>query len=838
MMFNFISKVSLILLLSFLSALCLLPSVLSDGETFNVSYQTALSSAVGSTNFSYGNCFHLNPSPSDYYLLEAVHRYTGEGATQCYLYNYSTQTRISSVVTLSTCKGGVSCWNFSSQSIHLAKNNSYCVLCTHNGANRNLQYKTSSLPSSKSLINFTFGASIPGSWTQTTAHSWNTIILKNTSSVPPPSLSPLLKVSLFNTSGSRKSTFSPGEGFFVSLAASWNNGTNISSASCNVSLQNVSLEVAADSNNFSVCPSGCSVSGVYTDSFSLSSAPSRYLDVIHFSVCHPGSNLNKVLTFNFSCASGGSVFLLNGSDVPACTGSPFFFSLETDSCISDTSTTLKISYDGSFLRRPEISNLFIDRFVSSDLMTNIPYSSPDHAFITDHEHEYHFPSVYPVSASCFIPSSAVSVSNSSLLSLVDVSPLIVPFHVNNSVNEVSMGDNISFGDSPFGFSFTVVHPSLSWVFFSLSNSSGVVFSLNSTGNFFPFIPSDSFRDFSANPFNISIKSGNLAGFTSSYSASFSVYDLVTPLCVGFSDVSVQNDSFYNFSIDCYDEAFYSLNISCDSGFSHYVGGLSDPTFHYSNSTLILKSTTCGLEWCDGHTKFALSKSSFYSLTKDKGVSFFTVTKGNKANVTFSPKGGVSPSSVEIIKKVDRISFKYTFQKGSKGKRSFVYSTSDAAVFLDDPMYKGWIVDPVSRTWFDSEISNDPSAVVSVEKISYNEWLVVVDSDLDVLEFESIGELNCGSGTFRITAVPLIPGVFSKIENVQLYSFLLLFWVLFLVLTLILKGPNGKTIQFLNILQMLFGFVVGSLWMGVYFLLGFPVVIIAVGFFVTLILYEK
>lgn len=79
---------------------------------------------------------------------------------------------------------------------------------------------------------------------------------------------------------------------------------------------------------------------------------------------------------------------------------------------------------------------------------------------------------------------------------------------------------------------------------------------------------------------------------------------------------------------------------------------------------------------------------------------------------------------------------------------------------------------------------------------------------------------------------------TPISNSFLNVSLLFLWVVLMVLTLTLKGRSGKTIQLINILQMVFAFVVGSIWMGSYFLLGFPIIMVGIGLFIGLIMNDR
>ena len=81
---------------------------------------------------------------------------------------------------------------------------------------------------------------------------------------------------------------------------------------------------------------------------------------------------------------------------------------------------------------------------------------------------------------------------------------------------------------------------------------------------------------------------------------------------------------------------------------------------------------------------------------------------------------------------------------------------------------------------------------------------------------------------------------DKQELIGLYvkMFVLLLWVVFLVLALSVKGKNNNPIQFLNIMNLCFGLASGTMWWGINFLVGFPVVFVSLGVFMGLIMKGK
>lgn len=79
--------------------------------------------------------------------------------------------------------------------------------------------------------------------------------------------------------------------------------------------------------------------------------------------------------------------------------------------------------------------------------------------------------------------------------------------------------------------------------------------------------------------------------------------------------------------------------------------------------------------------------------------------------------------------------------------------------------------------------------------------------------------------------------FTSNAQALFYIFLMGFWITFLYLTFTLKGDNGKSIGFLNIMQMVFGIVLGLKLIEFTFLIGFTSMLVAVGVFVGKMVYN-
>lgn len=80
--------------------------------------------------------------------------------------------------------------------------------------------------------------------------------------------------------------------------------------------------------------------------------------------------------------------------------------------------------------------------------------------------------------------------------------------------------------------------------------------------------------------------------------------------------------------------------------------------------------------------------------------------------------------------------------------------------------------------------------------------------------------------------------FSTNAQALTWIFLYGFWSLFLFLTYAMKGDKGRTIGFLNILQCIFGIVIGLNFVDYSFMIGFATMMIAVGTLVGKFVYER
>jgi len=440
------------------------------------------------------------------------------------------------------------------------------------------------------------------------------------------------------------------------------------------------------------------------------------------------------------------------------------------------------------------------------------------------------------------------VNSSGSMEILNIPPSVTLLNVNNSNGKfpVSPGAVYEYDPGLWQFNVSVLDDDLVNFTYWVYNSSGLIVTDSSYSFGLPSISGAHFTDFGGNPFNISYRAIDKNGAAGFASFLFNVTDSVFPVCYGFDNENVTNNTFHVFDVDCYDENFFSFNLSCDNGFNFSVDGLNNQSYHLYNTSLILEDTVCSYNYCDGHTARELSRDFYVRKVNDSVI----VEHGNYKNILKIN----SEADFRLIydKKIDRVTYTLDFRKskneaikrGNLRAYSFVYGTSGYSFEMPGDDYDGWIVDAGAGTWFDTEQRTDKDARTEINRFNRTHYEITIYTYYDVLEFESIGELNCQSGSFTLYSVPVSAGggldirEFSSVPESLFYIFLVLFWIILLVMTLLIKGAHGRTIGLLNIFQMVVGFVSGSAWISYNFLIGFPLIFVAVGFFVGLSIYER
>lgn len=627
-----------------------------------------------------------------------------------------------------------------------------------------------------------------------------------------------------NTSNHNKTSFHSGEDLYLDAFYFDGMGLSVADGGCNFTLYNGSIKSKSINDNFTICFSGCdNVS--YFEVFSPEVSASDFQDMAYMDLCRPFSPVGDFVV-NISCASGFQNFTLSPIDIPVCTGTPNPFYFITDACISDASVNIRLELDsGEPLQRVQVTNLALIRFSETNLDlfgVDVYYNATSERYYVDHAYDYYIPSVYPVSVLC--TKDGTSVTGGLNVTILNTAPIIVPDIISNSEANVTFGSNITYAISQFNFSFTAIDPQLSWVYFRLDNSSGEVYTQNSSGNFLPSIDSNEFLSFIANPFSITLKAGDTFGEVTTKSYTLYVTDLISPICIGFNDLEAMIGNAVTMSATCYDEALFSLNISCDSGYIFGIQPILSTQYVYSDTQIINESTECSWLVCDAHTLKDIS-GKYTSLELEDGIK---VKVGTKVHTFMSD---TKPKSVKTTYKQDRISSKFVYDK-KEIPRIFYYTAPKDSIIIDWDLYDGWIVSPSTRTWFDAEIVGiDP--LVETKKINDTTFQIVVWSDSLELEFESIGILNCYNGTFNITTVV---GGFDEVSieemslPMALFSMFLIF-LLFCIIVVAIYFRIGGIVIVASVMMMFVGIFIQITDLHSYLkIIGVALIFISVMFF--------
>lgn len=470
------------------------------------------------------------------------------------------------------------------------------------------------------------------------------------------------------------------------------------------------------------------------------------------------------------------------------------------------------------------SDVFFDD--SSGLyFLNVSFSFPDHGDRV-------------MWANCSNPNSLLSSNYSEGFHIENLPPVvrIVNVSTSNGTTDLFDGAVVEYSSDDFVFGVDVVDDDLSWVVLNLFNGSdNLIYSFGGNPQNETIIPHDFFVDFSQNPFNLTVWANDTTGNYSYEDVFFNVSDTIYPAWSGFSNVSVQNGTVYHWNAEVVDENLFAFNISCDNGFNFFIDEINNYTYNFVNSTLIDQNVSCWVDVCDGHTGKEIS------LSVDKISPRALVIGGQAFNYT-----GAYDVDITSVKKKDRVSFIVSRSEKNLDKKLLTYHfqyRTLKGVYLPSERYQGWIVDYPSRTWFD--LNSNEDADVVVYPLSDGVFDIQVKTRADSITFESIGELNCRNFTQEINRTFEGPGVdqavlrsFTSIPQALFFMFLMALWIVFLLMTVLIKGPNGKTVQLLNILQGVLGIVTGFAWIQFSWLIGIPVLLVSLTFMLSLLVYDS
>lgn len=132
--------------------------------------------------------------------------------------------------------------------------------------------------------------------------------------------------------------------------------------------------------------------------------------------------------------------------------------------------------------------------------------------------------------------------------------------------------------------------------------------------------------------------------------------------------------------------------------------------------------------CDSHTKKDITISNNIITDKYLGYRF--------GNIIINIVPEEKPDNIKTVKLKDRYNFKFNYSKKYNDK-SYILSSSHNIKYISHSKYKGhFVID--DKYWLDFQNDGD----VIVQDLHNDSYLIKVFNANNVIEFNSIGELNC------------------------------------------------------------------------------------------------
>jgi len=643
--------------------------------------------------------------------------------------------------------------------------------------------------------------------------------------------SPIGDIIFKNSTGSIKSNFNEREDVYLFYNYTLDNGQIIddTNASCNTTLYDAYSEYYASNLDFNLCSTGCDYL-TYTEEFNPES-DSVIKDVIHFQGCHEQTSFGSVSVL-VDCGTNSSLYSILPSQLPLCSNGIADIFIDDYSCLDKTSVNISIESNVPYGQRKQIKNLNLDREFSSHTKSML-YNSSSKLWYSDHHHEYYEHGTYDIDVNCSHDTSIYSINTSESLTIVNVPPVISFSQVispSSIYYNLTDGAVYEFEDGTWTFTGAIIDDDadtlkVKWLCANgtiLYNVSGDP--LTTTLN----VHSDNFSDFDCNPFEIEVWVNDSVGDSDNQTISFNFTDTTDPVCDFPSEYRQLNSTSLNFNINCVDEHFYSLNVTCPANnYTFFVDGLDTTSYTFNETITNAVWDTCSYRYADGHTANKL-KHFWNPITYDSEIDL--IADGELiANV----KSLTAGASVSYDIKHDRVSYTFDLSHSLNNQFTFIVQTSPNSKYLPSDEYQGWIIID-NNYWLDFNSDQlDANDKVKVKNLGDGLWEIVVKvKDNKIIEFESIGELNVVEGSFVINDLLLQEKdpktSFTSTGEALMWILLIGLWVISVIGTLTLTGRHGDTIQLLNIFQFVCGLLVGIGFMEYNFPIGFLMILFSTG----------
>jgi hypothetical protein len=225
-----------------------------------------------------------------------------------------------------------------------------------------------------------------------------------------------------------------------------------------------------------------------------------------------------------------------------------------------------------------------------------------------------------------------------------------------------------------------------------------------------------------------------------------------------SDQTIPKGRSYTFQAECFDDLnLYSLNITCDNGYNHYVDNLNTTDYDVSaggmhpNVTITpTSSTICRFDTTDAHTDNditdVLNEDTVFAVND-----LIVIDTGDTMTGIIQYTGDESTDISLNYSDNSKVKFEYDFteivpEEGETVEYSFVVNGNTKVEYIDNTAHNGWFVVD-NEYWVDFD--TDIDAEYTVTRLSDTEYEVMVETEETTLPFNSLGVINRNSQTQNI-----------------------------------------------------------------------------------------
>ncbi len=635
-----------------------------------------------------------------------------------------------------------------------------------------------------------------------------------------------------------KTTFSAGEIFNVWCNYTRSDSVEINSTNgkVNISYSEIVLEEGAATSDFTMCQSGCDYAQL-EETFTFHDNGS-VIDGLRVEICHINDTVTD-LQVTFEC--NGSVIKevqnLSSVSIPACSlGSTANIFVLSTACSEFSNINITINNtapninSGHNFTRWELDRLMVNHLNDWN-SSEVIYNESLGLFVADHSHEHYTSGTY--TASCngsFNGDNTLDADNLTSFSIVNAAPIVSIEQVNTSLGLTDLSNEviIEFANGTWNWFITILDDfnDTSSVNYTIYNGSGsIIFTELHTAPLVINTSSSLFVDFES-PYNLTVVAEDGNGLLGNATILFNVTDSTAPFCIGITNITLLNDTTYNFAINCTDEYIWSYNVQCNNSKNFTRSSIGLNFISITNSTgPLFDDLICYINVSDGHT------NKYLEYLKEDNVN-----KDVKTNtMSFD---GIDLTTKETLKDItykfygDRI--KFCVETAAK-ENTLTFPIPANCEIAPNSKYKGHIICKKGNTWrYAIDLEGDYPIT-----LNGNEFIVDVSgSKSDVHCFNSIVELNTLQETLLITVVPRGPKAWEARGSVEFTStaqalfwiFIYCLWIFFMMVVVFKSGANGKPIQLFNLFQMFIGLVAGIGFMQFSYVIGFATLFIALGVF--------